>query len=405
LFVRSTREELILSNFREQRSRYDTYSTQWDYVQDRFGEKNLLPFSISDTDFMIPDGTIDVLSKAVDRGFFGYTRWNHLDYKQSISRWFQQAFTCWIDPNWCVYSPSVIYSLSVCLQLLSKTGGKIVTFTPCYDAFFNCISGNERALITFSLTNDKERFTIDFSALEEIFAAEKPAIFLLCNPHNPTGRVFTEEELTHLITLCNKYSVAIISDEIHMDVRRSGKKHLPILAFINQIEVPVVLLSSASKTFNSPGLGGSYGIFPEEVLREKFLNILKGRDGLSSIPYPALLATMDCYNNQKQWVEELNRTVDENFTALKGILAKDPRIDFRVPEATYLGWINIAKLPYTMDELQTVLVKKEKVAIMKGETYGVEGQRYLRFNLGAPKEKIVDGAERLLRAIRSLDEQ
>lgn len=394
-----------MSNFREQRSRYDTYSTQWDYVQDRFGEKNLLPFSISDTDFMIPDGTIDVLSKAVDRGFFGYTRWNHLDYKQSISRWFQQAFTCWIDPNWCVYSPSVIYSLSVCLQLLSKTGEKIVTFTPCYDAFFNCISGNERALITFSLTNDKERFTIDFSALEEIFAAEKPAIFLLCNPHNPTGRVFTEEELTHLITLCNKYSVAIISDEIHMDVRRPGKKHLPILAFINQIEVPVVLLSSASKTFNSPGLGGSYGIFPEEVLREKFLNILKGRDGLSSIPYPALLATMDCYNNQKQWVEELNRTVDENFTALKGILAKEPRIDFRIPEATYLGWINIAKLPYTMDELQTVLVKQEKVAIMKGETYGVEGQRYLRFNLGAPKEKIVDGAERLLRAIRSLDEQ
>ncbi|GMS53774.1 MalY/PatB family protein [Enterococcus raffinosus] len=394
-----------MSNFREQRSRYDTYSTQWDYVQDRFGEKNLLPFSISDTDFMIPDGTIDVLSKAVDRGFFGYTRWNHLDYKQSISRWFQQAFTCWIDPNWCVYSPSVIYSLSVCLQLLSKTGEKIVTFTPCYDAFFNCISGNERALITFSLTNDKERFTIDFSALEEIFAAEKPAIFLLCNPHNPTGRVFTEEELTHLITLCNKYSVAIISDEIHMDVRRPGKKHLPILAFINQIEVPVVLLSSASKTFNSPGLGGSYGIFPEEVLREKFLNILKGRDGLSSIPYPALLATMDCYNNQKQWVEELNRTVDENFTALKEILAKDSRIDFRIPEATYLGWINIAKLPYTMDELQTVLVKQEKVAIMKGETYGVEGQRYLRFNLGAPKEKIVDGAERLLRAIRSLDER
>ena len=394
-----------MSNFREQRSRYDTYSTQWDYVQDRFGVKNLLPFSISDTDFMIPGGTIDVLSNAVERGFFGYTRWNHLDYKQSISRWFQQAFTCWIDPNWCVYSPSVIYSLSVCLQLLSKTGEKIVTFTPCDDAFFNCISGNERALITFSLTNDKERFTIDFSALEEIFAAEKPAIFLLCNPHNPTGRVFTEEELTHLITLCNKYSVAIISDEIHMDVRRPGKKHLPILAFINQIEVPVVLLSSASKTFNSPGLGGSYGIFPEEVLREKFLNILKGRDGLSSIPYPALLATMDCYNNQKQWVEELNRTVDENFTALKGILAKDPRIDFRVPEATYLGWINIAKLPYTMDELQTVLVKKEKVAIMKGETYGVEGQRYLRFNLGAPKEKIVDGAERLLRAIRSLDER
>ncbi|MBO0453283.1 MalY/PatB family protein [Candidatus Enterococcus murrayae] len=394
-----------MSNFKEQRSRYGTYSTQWDYVQDRFGEEELLPFSISDTDFMIPDGTIAVLDKAVARGFFGYTRWNHLDYKQSISRWFQQEFACGIAPEWCVYSPSVIYSLSVCIQLLSQRKDKIVSFTPCYDAFFNCIGGNERCLIAFSLTNQEEQFTIDFTALEKVFAAEKPAIFLLCNPHNPTGRVFTENELIRLISLCNKYQVAIISDEIHMDVRRPGKQHLPILKFIDQIKTPVVLLSSASKTFNSPGLGGSYALFPEETLREKFLSILKGRDGLSSIPYPALLATMDCYNNQKQWVEELNKTIDENFAALHTMLKADPRLHFTIPEATYLAWINIKNLPYSMEELQTILVKQEKVAIMKGETYGVEGKSYLRFNLGAPKEKIIDGAERLLRSIQYLDER
>lgn len=394
-----------MSNFKEQRSRYGTYSTQWDYVQDRFGEKELLPFSISDTDFMIPDGTINVLAKAVDRGFFGYTRWNHLDYKQSISHWFQQEFDCQIDPEWCVYSPSVIYSLSVCLQLLSEKGEKVVTFTPCYDAFFNCIGGNERELIQFSLTNHNEHFSIDFSALEKVFVDEKPAIFLLCNPHNPTGRVFTREELTQLITLCNQYKIAIISDEIHMDVRRPGKKHLPILQFNDQIDVPVVLLSSASKTFNSPGLGGSYAIFSDEVLKEQFLSILKGRDGLSSIPYLALLATMDCYNNQKKWVEELNQTIDENFAALKTILETDTRIQFAIPEATYLGWINIKHLPFTMEELQTILVKQEKVAIMKGATYGSEGEHYLRFNLGAPKEKIIDGANRLMNAIQSLDQR
>lgn len=190
-----------------------------------------------------------------------------------------------------------------------------------------------------------------------------------------------------------------------MDVRRPEKKHLPILAFIDQLEIPVVLLSSASKTFNSPGLGGSYGIFFEAGLREKFLSVLKGRDGLSSIPYPALLATMDCYNNQNKWVEELNQTIDANFLELKRILASDSRIQFEIPEATYLGWINIEQLPYTMEELQTVLVKQEKVAIMKGETYGPEGERYLRFNLGAPKEKIIDGAVRLMRAIQSLDQK
>lgn len=392
-----------MSNFNQQRSRHGTYSTQWDYVQDRFGEKDLLPFSISDTDFMIPDGTIDVLDQAVTRGFFGYTRWNHLDYKESISRWFKQEFSCTIDPEWCVYAPSVIYSLSVCIQLLSQKGDKIVTFTPCYDAFFNCIGGNERELVAFSLTNKGEQFLIDFVALEKIFATEKPTIFLLCNPHNPTGRVFTEEELTRLIVLCNHHQVAIISDEIHMDVRRPGKKHHPILTFVDQIDVPVVLLSSASKTFNTPGLGGSYGIFSDDRLREKFLSILKGRDGLSSIPYPALLATMDCYNHQKKWVEELNQTIDENLVELEKILADDPRIRFEIPEATYLGWINIKNLPYTMDELQQVLVKQEKVAIMKGETYGKEGEHYLRFNLGAPKEKIIDGAERLMRAIQYLD--
>jgi len=394
-----------LSNFNEPRSRYGTYSTQWDYVQDRFGEKDLLPFSISDTDFMIPDGTIKVLDEAVTRGFFGYTRWNHLDYKKSISRWFQQEFACAIDPEWCVYSPSVIYSLSVCIQLLSQQGDKVVTFTPCYDAFFNCIGGNDRKLFGFSLTNQNEAFTVDFTALEKVFAAEKPAIFLLCNPHNPTGRVLTETELAQLIELCNQYHVAIISDEIHMDVRRPGQQHLPILKFIDHIEVPVVLISSASKTFNSPGLGGSYALFSDSDFREKFLSILKGRDGLSSIPYPALLATMDCYNNQKKWVEELNQTVDENFAELKKIIDSDPRIHFAIPEATYLGWINIKDLPFTMGELQNVLVKQEKVAIMKGATYGPEGDTYLRFNIGAPKEKIIDGAQRLMRAIRWLDER
>lgn len=394
-----------MSNFRKTRSRYGTYSTQWDYVQDRFGEKELLPFSISDTDFMIPEGTINVLAESVKRGFFGYTRWNHLDYKKSIQRWFQQEFTCGLEAEWVVYSPSVIYSLSVCMQLLSQAGEKIMTFTPCYDAFFNCISENQRELIAFSLTNHEERFSIDFAALEKVFATERPAIFLLCNPHNPTGRVFSEEELTSLIQLCNQYQVAIISDEIHMDVRRPGKKHLPILTFIDQIDVPVVLLSSASKTFNSPGLGGSYALFPEVALREKFLRVLKGRDGLSSIPYPALLATMDCYNNQKKWVEELNQTIDENLLELKRILAEDPRIHFEIPEATYLGWIDIKELPFSMDDLQTVLVKQEKVAIMKGETYGPEGKDYLRFNLGAPREKIVDGANRLMRAISYLDKK
>ncbi|MHC5227774.1 MalY/PatB family protein [Enterococcus sp. LJL99] len=391
-----------MTNFDEQLSRYGTYSTQWDYVQDRFGEEGLLPFSISDMDFQIPMGTRVELKKAIDRGFFGYTRWNHLDYKESISHWFARRFDCFVDPEWCVYSPSVIYSLSTCIQLLTKVNDKILTLTPCYDAFFSCISQNQRQLLPFSLVKQSDTFIIDFNRLEQVIAKEKPTAFLLCNPHNPTGRVFRQEELAKIIDLCNLYDLAIISDEIHMDVRRPKQNHIPLVRLNDQIKTAYALLSSPSKTFNTPGLGGSYAIFSDETLREKFLLHLKGRDGLSSISYPALLATMDCYNNQAAWVGKLNKVIDENFECLNEMLARESCIHFDIPEATYLGWIAIEHANFTMDELQKELVTQGKVAIMRGSTYGVEGANYVRFNLGCPKEKVIDGGQRLLRAVQSL---
>ncbi|MGX7149966.1 MalY/PatB family protein [Enterococcus ureasiticus] len=394
-----------MTNFNKQYSRYGTYSTQWDYVQDRFGEEGLLPFSISDMDFQIPSGTRMVLAESIKKGFFGYTRWNHLDYKRSISNWFSNQFDCFVEPEWCIYSPSVIYSLSLCLQLLTDERDKILSLTPCYDAFFNCISQNQRQLLPFSLENYLGKFTIDFNRLEQVIVEEKPKAFLLCNPHNPTGRVFTKEELEKIIDLCNSYHLAIISDEIHMDVRRPEQKHLPLVLFKEKIKTSYALLSSPSKTFNTPGLGGSYVILPDEALREQFLSLLKGRDGVSSISYPALLATMDCYNNQEKWVKELNKVIDENFDCLKEMLSLESCIQFEIPEATYLGWLNLQEATFTMDELQKVLVQQEKVAIMKGITYGVEGANYLRFNLGCPKEKVIEGAQRLIRAIHSLNKK
>lgn len=388
-----------MTHFDKVVSRYGTYSTQWDYVQDRFGEKELLPFSISDMDFEIPDGTKKVLAQAVERGLFGYTRWNHQDFKGAISRWFDRRFQTKIEEEWISYSPSVIYSLSVFIQLLSNKNGKIATFTPCYDAFFSVLKENQRRLTPISLKRE-EHYKINFNDVETYFKREKPEIFLLCNPHNPTGRAFSKEELEQLIALCNQYGIAIISDEIHMDILRAGNTHLPILAFLDKIDVPVVLLSSASKAFNSPGLGCSYVITPDEQLRTRFLAILKGRDGLSSVPYLGMLALQDCYNNQENWLNELNQYIDGSFQLMTDILKENPRIITYIPEATYLAWMDLSNIPLSMDELQHILVHQEKVAIMRGDTYGREGDHYLRLNLGAPREKILDGLERLLRAVR-----
>lgn len=392
-----------MSNFYNEKSRYGTYSTQWDFIQDRFEEANLLPFSISDTDFTIPDGTVKKLNQAVDRGFFGYTRWNHTDYKQAIISWFDKRFTTFINDEWIVYSPSVIYSLSTFIQLLHKEDKKVATFTPCYDAFFECVNQNECLLLEIPLIQIEEN-RIDFKQVEVVFKRERPSIFLLCNPHNPTGRAFSENELIQLIKLCNQYSVAIISDEIHMDVCRKNVQHHPIVVYIDLIDVPCVLLSSASKTFNSPGLGGSYALVPDTELRNKFLTLLKGRDGLSSIPYLSLLATMDCYSFQEGWVNELNKVIDENFNYLKVELKQHLNLDFTIPDATYLAWIDLNMFDFSIEELQKQLVHQEKVAMMRGDVYGEEGSGYLRFNLGAPKEKIIVGTERLIHAIQSLKE-
>ena len=200
------------------------------------------------------------------------------------------------------------------------------------------------------------------------------------------------------------HNVAILSDEIHMDVRRPGEKHRPILEFIDSIEVPAVLLSSASKTFNTPGLGGSYAIFWMKITRKIFDDIESKR---WSIVDSISCTTSDngLLSESKEWAVELNQTIDENFFEAKKILSADPRIHFTIPEATYLGWINIKDLPYSMDELQSVLVKQERIAIMNGKVYGPEGKTYLRFNLGAPKEKIIAGLEGLMHAIDSLDQK
>ncbi|MGX7198924.1 MalY/PatB family protein [Enterococcus nangangensis] len=388
-----------MTSFDEVVNRYGTYSTQWDYIEDRFGAKNLLPFAISDMDFPIPEGTQQVLAQAATKGLFGYTRWNHPAYKESITRWFATNFETSVESEWVVYSPSVIYSLSLMLQLLSEPGDGIVTLGPCYDAFFALVKNNHRNLQTVGLKQDEAGvFNVDFAELASFLRLGTTKIFLLCNPHNPTGRAFTVTELQKMIALCNEYDVAIIADEIHMDIRRAGIQHQPLIKFLKEISVPCGVFSSASKTFNLPGVGGSYGLIPDESLREKFLNCLKGRDGLSSIPYPALLSLMDCYQKQQEWRDALNLYLDQNFLYVKEALTPYPQVRFTIPEATYLAWLDVRQVPATAEQLQNAL-KKAGVAITPGETYGPLGKDYLRLNVGAPRSKVIAGIKGLQQAL------
>ncbi|AMG50551.1 MULTISPECIES: MalY/PatB family protein [Enterococcus] len=378
--------------FDEPINRKGTHCTQWDYVEDRFGEKNLLPFTISDTDFKVPAAVEAALIKRMQHPVFGYTRWNHNEFKQAVCKWYSERFTSRIDSDWLVYSPSVMYSIKLLVTLLSNPGDGIIIQTPAYDAFYKMIKENKRKIVPNALIYDANSYRIDFEELTRLMAQPENKVLLLCSPHNPTGRVWQKDELQRMIELAKTHDVFIISDEIHMDIVRKGQRHQPI---IDLLQKKVALVTSGSKTFNFPGLIYSYGIIPDSKLRDRFLTQLKEADGLSSTSIFGMTATIAAYDNESKWVDQLNDYLDDNIAYVIAYLQEyHPELVVTKSEATYLMWIDCTALDLTMVELQQRMIRKGKVAIMSGEIYGNEGRNFLRLNVGCSREKLIDGLNR-----------
>ncbi|RXA69425.1 MalY/PatB family protein [Enterococcus casseliflavus] len=378
--------------FDEPINRKGTQCTQWDYVEDRFGEKNLLPFTISDTDFKVPAAVEAALIKRMQHPVFGYTRWNHNEFKQAVCKWYSERFNSMIKSDWLVYSPSVMYSVKQLVTLLSEPGDGIIVQTPAYDAFYKMIKENKRKIVPNALIYGAKSYRIDFEELTRLMAQPENKVLLLCSPHNPTGRVWQKDELQRIIELAKTHDVFIISDEIHMDIVRKGQRHQPI---IDLLQENVALVTSGSKTFNFPGLIYSYGIIPDPKLRERFLTQLKEADGLSSTSIFGMTATIAAYDNESKWVDQLNDYLDGNITYVIAYLQEHhPELVVTKSEATYLMWIDCTALGLTMAELQQRMIRKGKVAIMSGEIYGKEGRNFLRLNIGCSREKLIDGLKR-----------
>lgn len=388
--------------FDEVIDRRGTYCTQWDYIEDRFGVNDLLPFTISDMDFKIPNKISEALKKRNTHPIYGYTRWNHNDFKVPIVNWYNQRFQTGIEMNWIVYSPSVMYTISKLIELKSTVGDQVVIQTPAYDAFFKTIKSNNREVIENKMQYEEGHYSIDVEDLEKKLASQKAKILLLCSPHNPTGRVWTKNELLKIVDLCNQYDVFLISDEIHMDIIREGHHHTPIVAVTEELK-NIAICTSTSKTFNTSGLIGSYALIPDMELQKDFLDILKNRDGLSSASIMGIESVMAGYNDCQDWVDGLNTYITENMYFTFDYLKQNiPEIKFTIPESTFLAWLDISELPFNMQEIQQALVTICAVAIMDGSVYGEEGQNFLRMNLGCSREKILDGLERLTKAIEYL---
>ncbi|EFN7411325.1 pyridoxal phosphate-dependent aminotransferase [Escherichia coli] len=380
--------------------RHGTWCTQWDYVADRFGTADLLPFTISDMDFATAPCIIEALNQRLIHGVFGYSRWKNDEFLAAIAHWFSTQHYTAIDPQSVVYGPSVIYMVSELIRQWSETGEGVVIHTPAYDAFYKAIEGNQRTVMPVALEKQADGWFCDMGKLEAVLAKPECKIMLLCSPQNPTGKVWTCDELEIMADLCERHGVRVISDEIHMDMVWGEQSHIP---WSNVARGDWALLTSGSKSFNIPALTGAYGIIENSSSRDAYLSALKGRDGLSSPSVLALTAHIAAYQQGAPWLDALRVYLKDNLTYIADKMnAAFPELNWQIPQSTYLAWLDLRPLNIDDNALQKALIEQEKIAIMPGYTYGEEGRGFIRLNAGCPRSKLEKGVAGLINAIRAV---
>ncbi|MFJ1613910.1 MalY/PatB family protein [Streptomyces sp. NPDC088251] len=374
--------------------RRGTWCIQWDGVADRFGVDGLLPFTISDMDFETAPEVLSALRDRLDHGVFGYTTWQQDDFRSAIAHWYATRYGTRIDTGQLVYGPSVLSQLSQLLQMWTAEGEGVVVHAPTYDGFRKAITGLGRELRGVPVG--------DTTALERELARPDSKVLLVCSPHNPTGRVWTEAELSGMAALAARYGVAVISDEIHADFVHEGRVHVPWTRVGGEGRWAVI--SSASKAFNFPALTGSYGLIADPADRAEFLRRMETAEGLASPAVLSLTAHIAAYREAGAWLDEVRAYVAGNLALVAERLnGAFPELGWEPPQAGYLAWIDLRPAGVADDEaLQRVLIEREKVAVMPGAVYGAEG--FVRLNVGCPRSKAEAGVEALIRGVRAVAE-
>ena len=366
--------------------RKNTNCAKWDGLVNTFGEDNLLAMWVADMDFQVPVPVIRALSDYVNQGVFGYSVTPD-SYLQAFIDWEKKYHHYEVNKEWIRFSPGVVAAFNWIVQFMTNPGDAVIVTTPVYYPFLNAVKNNNRKLIMSDLIETNGTYTIDFSDFEKKIVEEKVALFILCSPHNPVGRVWKREELETLLNICKKHNVFVISDEIHHDLTYADNEHIPS-ATIGDYDDVLITLTAPSKTFNLAACQNSIIIIPDEGLRQKwdtFINQIRVTEG-NAFGYVAAEAA---YKEGRPWFEEVKEIIYGNYLYMKESLESAlPNIVVSPLEGTYLAWIDL-KNYVKAEDITDFMQKKCKLAFDYGDWFGGDQfKTHVRMNLATSRENV-----------------
>ncbi|WP_285396682.1 MalY/PatB family protein [Lysinibacillus sp. fls2-241-R2A-57] len=385
-------------NFDEVVNRRNTYSLKWDgedFIKtmgytERY-DYETIPLFTADMDLPVPQPLIDALHKTVDHRIFGYSTFPEA-YYEAIQRWFKKRHDWTIKREEIIYSPGTVHALNIAVKAFTKPDEGIIIQRPVYPPFTVAIEGNGRVVRNNALKCDAEGYySIDFEDFEAKAKEENTTMFILCNPHNPTGRILSNEELKRLSDICAENNVIIIADEIHGDLIRKNQKFIPIAKVANSTD-HIITCTAINKTFNVAGLHCTNVIISNSEIRKNFSDTM-GMQLPSPFTIAALIAV---YNEGEEWLGQITEYIDDTMEYVKNYLAeKLPTVKVRIPEGTYVMWMDFSGYGLSAQEVHDRIYNKANVLLEDGHLFGIEGEDFQRICIPSPRSLIKEALERI----------
>ena len=380
--------------------RKNTFSLKYDFAKKRNMPEDLLPLWVADMDFKISSYIQEAILKQTEHGIFGYSEVQE-EYFEAVKQWMKSHHDWNIEENWLIKTPGIVFALAMAVKAFTDEGEGVMIQQPVYYPFSEVIVDNGRKLVSNTLIQDEDgKYRIDFEDFEENIVSEKIKLFFLCNPHNPVGRVWSEDELTRLGDICYKHGVIVVSDEIHADFVFSGKHHVFANLKEEYKEISVIA-TSPSKTLNIAGLQVSNIFIPNPKLKAKFRKQVDAA-GYSQLNVMGLVATKAAYEYGDEWYEAMHKYVSENIVYAKQFIEdRLPDVKLVETEGTYLLWLDFRKLNLSESELEDLIIKKAKLWLDSGKIFGTAGKGFQRINVACPRKVLEEALTRLEQAVNN----